>query len=330
MESQKYLTIVQPNEVTYARYDFSEREENILTFIIDALQKHMSREKELSQDLFNEFYVSVTDFETYADKRNYANALDKMIRKTISFNWINPKNEKIKTTSTLIQSFHVYENSKRIDITLNKWAVPYLLYWGAGVGGTKFNKTTALTLNGKYTKRLYKMCKRWEDRGGFKMDLDKFREMLQLPASYSNNKIKGQVLDKAQEELERDSDIYFIYKMSKVNGSRSLNQISFKILPNPKNRVSSSKIVTTEDKGKEYMELYKIIEMAYPPTIDGTAMMVCDNLASDVTMFKTAYNRFSKLLDELRHGKRTKKNTIPLIKHILDNDFGFKLMKKSV
>lgn len=327
MESQKYLTIVQPNEVTYARYDFNEREENILTFIIDALQKHMSREKELSQDLFNEFYVSVTDFETPADKRNYVNALDKMIKKTISFNWINPNNEKVKTTSALIQSFHVYENSKRIDITLNKWAMPYLLYWGNG--GTIYNKVTALTLNGKYTKRLYKMCKRWEDRGGFKMDLDKFREMLQLPNSYSNNKVKERILDKAQKELERDSDVYFIYKMSKVNGSRSLNRINFKVLSNPKNRVSSSKVLPIEDKGKEYMVLYKIISMAYPATTDGTAMMVCDTLAKDNAVFKTAYNRFSQLLEELRNGIRTKQNTIPLIKHILDKDFGFKLMKKS-
>lgn len=321
------LSIVQPNSVTYARYDFDEREENVLTLIFDSLQKHLTKEKFLDKDIFNEFYVSITDFESSADKRNYADSLEKMQKKTVKFDWNKPDTGLVQTTATIFSAYHVHKNQRRIDITLNKWAIPYLLYWGKGVGGTIFNKTTALRLQGKYTKRMYKICCRWLDKGGFALGLDQLKEMLEIPKSYNISKIRSQVLEASIDELNETADVTFSYRFHKINGSRAFNQIQFKVFANAKNRKQKD-MFDIENKGKEYGIIYKVVAMAYPTHIDGTAMMVADKLASDSDAFHKAYKRFEIIFNEIKAGASLK-DKVGLIKHILDKDFGLNLMKKS-
>ena len=51
------IMLVQPNNLTFGQYDISERQENILTLIVDALQNHISTSAALPRDLMNEPYV---------------------------------------------------------------------------------------------------------------------------------------------------------------------------------------------------------------------------------------------------------------------------------
>ncbi|MDO8886195.1 hypothetical protein, partial [Candidatus Oleimmundimicrobium sp.] len=53
------IALVQPNRVTNARYDFTALQKNIIYKIYESLQNHLTKEKQIDKDLFNNFVVSV-------------------------------------------------------------------------------------------------------------------------------------------------------------------------------------------------------------------------------------------------------------------------------
>lgn len=54
--------------------------------------------------------------------------------------------KEIETAGTIITTVHDIKKSNKITINFNMWAIPFLMYYGVGVGGTKFNKNLALSV----------------------------------------------------------------------------------------------------------------------------------------------------------------------------------------
>jgi len=311
------VSLIQPNKVTTARYNYTEREENILTLMVDAIQKHMSKEIAIQRDLFNQPMIIINTEDVGKNhKSDYLKACNSLMKKDFSFEWTNPKDGKTrKTVGILVTTYHDVRNTSFIEVTINSWAIPYLLYWGKGVGGTIYNKTIALTLKGQYTKRMYKLCKRWEGKGGFSMSVIDFRKMLFLENKYPlNGDLKAWVLDKAKQELKDNADVYFEYSLEKIGGSRSYNQINFTIHGNNKN-------LKQEQKTEVYQFVYNVIALAFPVYTNSKAMDITDKLANNPNMLENVYKRFKRLRNELDSGQRKLKDTIGLIKYILKNDY---------
>lgn len=326
MESkkEKAISLVQPNKVTNARYHFSEREENILTLMISAIQGHMTRKKPIQTDLFNQpcVDIDVSEMGNSARKADYLKAANSMRKKDFSFTWDDPETRKeVESEGCLVTTVHNYKETSKIRLTINTWAIPYLLYWGKEEdgklgGGTIFNKQKALSLRGNYTKRLYKLCCRWKDRGGFSMSLDEFREMMEIRGKYPRPKLLAQkVLDPARDRMrEGGAEIYFEYELKKVN-SRSYNVIMFKILSNESPKV--------QDKvGEWYSFIYSFLCRTWPNYKSDKAMRIVEGLSQDARLLREAYERFCKLDDELTKGGRGAEDVVRLTKHILKADFG--------
>lgn len=323
MEDQKKqnkLSLVQPNKVTNARHDFDERQENILTMMIDAIQKHMTKELSIHTDLFGSPMIRIDTKEVGAkNKSHYLKSAKGMTEKTFEFEWTNPEGLKVDSYGIIVTTVHNIKETPYIDITINQWAIPYLLYWGKGVGGTVFNKSIALVLRGEYTKRLYKLCKRWEDRGGFTMSLDEFRSMMHLENKYSSPKdLKKRVLNPSIERMKLKADVYFKCAFEKIGGSRSYNQINFVVIPNQKNKPNRN------EKTEMYSLCYNMITIAFPSTKSSKAMDVCDKIADDPDKFEQLYFRMKNLKNELDDGRKSIKDAIPLIKYILKEDYNIK------
>lgn len=315
---QDVINLVQPNKVTNAKYSFTEREENILTMIISNLQKYMSRDQELSQDLFGNpmLTVNMNDLPKGSRKSDYVRSAKNMIRKTFSFEWKHPDSlQNVESEGVLITTVHNYPQSAYFQLTINPWAIQYLLYWGKGVGGTIFERTTALRLRGEYTKRMYKLCKRFEDRGGFTMSLTEFRTMLGLEDKYKTvSNLRIRVLDAARNNLMKDADIYFTYAFEKLNGAREFNNINFHIESNNVN-------LKVEDKTDVYLLVYNVINIAYPNSESTRARDFSDRLATNPDKLKKVYMRFKKIQADYYAKEKTANQTIPLIKHILKEDY---------
>jgi len=319
MENNKenQISLVQPNKVTSARYNYSAREENILTLIVAAVQGHMTREQTIQRDLFGlpQITIDIKDVGC-KHKSEYLNALEKLRIKSISFEWKNPVDGKTRETHTsLVSAYHNVKQTSIIEVALSTWSIPYLLYWGNGVGGTIFNKITALTLSSQYTKRIYKNCKRWEDKGGFSLSIKEFREMLCLDNFYSKNaNLKARILEPAKKELSKNADIYFDYTFEKIGGSRSYNQLNFSIK-------SNNKKLDNDNKTELYLLVYNIIGLAYPSIKSSKAKDITDKLADNPYILEKAYKRLIKIKNELDDGSKSYEDTIKLIKFILNEDY---------
>ena len=138
--TEEEIMLIQPNNVTFGQYNVSEWQENLLTLIGDKIQKHMTREEELPRDLFNQPYVVIMCDE--AGGKNNKNKVLKeaidMLNKRFSFRWLHPKMKKeIETTGgSVITNIHNIKGTNQIMVNLNPWAIPFLIYYGVGVGGT--------------------------------------------------------------------------------------------------------------------------------------------------------------------------------------------------
>ena len=215
--TENEIMMIIPNNVTFGQYHVSEWQENLLTLIGDKLQKHITREQEIPRDLFNQPYVEILCDE--AAGKNHKSMVKKeisdLIKKEFKFSWIHPKiHHTVETNGVLVTSYHDIKGTNRVILNFNVWAIPFLLYYGIGVGGTRFNKGIALTLRGNYTKRLYKIICSQQDRNEYYYAIDKFRSDLKVPERYTNFDIERIILKPSQERIrESGSPVWFEYTM---------------------------------------------------------------------------------------------------------------------
>lgn len=318
MEKKSPTNLIQPNKVTNARYEFSEREEDILTLIIDAVQKHMTKESNIQTDLFKQPMIEIDLKEVGANnKKQYLEASSKLRKKDIKFEWNHPEtHELVETETSIITAIHNHKQSSKLQLTISQWAIPYLLYWGKGVGATLFDKSVALTLKGSYTKRLYKICSRWKDQKGFTMSLKEFREMLEIEDKYPNTgHLRTRVLDPAQDRMKESADIYFNYAFHKVAGSRSYNSISFSIHPNNGN--------LPEDKKTEvYHVVYNHLGRIWNPMKSSKCRENTDLIANNPDNLEKLYHKIKFWNKQEEEGTKTSTDIIKITRHALKNDYG--------
>jgi len=315
--------IIQPNRVTSAKYNYTEVEENLLILCVDAIQKHITKEKVIDTDLFNQPMIRVNykDITANKNKTHVVNQLKALRKKDIDYEWYNEQNQKYEEVNTgLFTAIRNIKETDFVECTISQWAIPFLCYWGNIDGGkdngyTKFLKGVALTLKGEYTKRLYKFCCRWKDKGGHSMSIDDFRAWLQLGDSYPKPaELKRWVLEPAKSRMKEKADLYFEYSIEKVK-SRSYNIINFKIFSNEAGNPSSN---TNE----WFKFVYLFLCRTYPNYKSDKAQKLTDKLSQEVTDLRAAFEKFKRLDDEFTKGKKTQEDIIKLTKHIIKSDFG--------
>lgn len=239
--SDVMIPVTQPRAVTYASYDCTALQEDILTSIISELSRYQSAKASLVRpDLFGVLTIplNIDDFPGLDRKvSDFRKAVREMRAIDFNFAWkydfantevtrgmfldpetgesLIPDGAEVETTGSVIINVHKITDSKRILVDLNPLVVPFLLYIGKQVGGTKYFKGISMSLSGKYTKRIYKMIMDWHTLGTEKrIPIQEFRDILQIPASYDNNKIRTDILEKARQEIEMsDSSVKFSFDL---------------------------------------------------------------------------------------------------------------------
>lgn len=230
------MSIIQPKAITYASYDLTAVQEDMLTYITDQLQDYASSKASMIRpDLFGQLSVELdtNDFPALGrNKKKMILEVDKLRKADFVFSWNAPFKSssdarsmfgedsdevsyEIETKGNIITTRHDIKGTSRVILDINPWVVPFLLYYGKGVGGTKYFKDIALTLPSKYSKRIYKMIMDWHTMGDHHEEpISDFRSSLQIPESYDNNKIKKEILERAREEIRKsNSHITFDYEL---------------------------------------------------------------------------------------------------------------------
>lgn len=226
----KELMLLQTNNMTFGQFTVSEWQDNILTLINEQLQKHMTNEQPFPTDLFGEPYVTIRCDEV-GGKNNKTKVLKEargLREKVFSYRWVSKKHHRtIETSGVIITTIHDDVGSNNVTLNFNKWAIPFLIYYGKGVGGTWFSKNVSLQLRGDKTKRIYRILCSQRDQTEYYYPISKFKEDFVLGENYTNSQIKQKILDPARDRIkESNSDVWFDYEMvtryPKSNGRKPM------------------------------------------------------------------------------------------------------------
>jgi hypothetical protein len=326
--TEEQITLIQPNNITFGSYSFSQWQENILTLIQEALQKHMSKEKEFNRDLFGQPYVTIRCGEAAGEKHKNLVIIEskKMMKILFSFKWVHPQIHKtIETTGVLITNVHDVRGTDTITITLNPWAIPFLLYYGVGVGLTKYDKLTALSLPGKYTKRIYKiLCSKAGYRNEYFYEIEDFKKDFELNPNTPWGEIKRTIIEPAKKSIfQAGMSIYFDYDViTQKNGKTksAAKTIVFKIV---NQQTKTEKLV--KDRDRE-MYVYNWLLNAYKewdkPQSNQKARKYADKLMEDDEMMEQVERRIQYYDDKITNGEMVKAKAYNSIKKMLREDYG--------
>lgn len=319
--TENEIMTLQPNNVTFGRYDITPIQENILTCISDALQKHMTRKIDFNRDLFHQPYVTINcdDAGGERNKTKVIEAAEDLMKKTFEFKWTHPTTKReIQTIGTIVYAIHDNKGTNKIDINFNIWAIPFLIYYGTGVGGTLFNRVTALTLSGKYTKRIYKIICSQRDRKSYEYPLREFRKDMKIGKSYDNTKIRTQILEPAKEEINNSSsDVHFDYNLICKNPvpkrKPKADTLVLYIKPVKKTQISGEDVA-------EYSFVYERIKKALDFPTDNRPVQAMERILNAAKLHDV-YERIGYYEDKINAGEMTPAHVQNCIKKLLREDY---------
>lgn len=317
------LILLQPKSVTFGQYEISEWQENILTLITESLQKHLTKEKPLNTDLFGEPYVIIKCDEaggTNNKTKVIASAKD-LISKVFSFQWKSKNGKTVKSTGTIITTIHDVEGSNNLTINFNKWAIPFLLYYGEGSGGGLFSKNVALTLRGNMTKRIYKMISAYKDKTRYEYPIETFRKDFNVSKSYSNYLIGKKILEPAMKRIkESNSDVWFdfelITKYKQDNGRKpKADTIVFKI--------KTTAATQGTDQFRRNETIRRWVDIAFDHPTDNKTITTTDKIISSdkCEMF---FNKCIYYDDQITAGNMTTQHVKNTLRKILRDEFNIR------
>lgn len=326
--TEEEVMLIQPNNVTFGQYSVTEWQENLLTLISDQIQQHMTREKQLPKDLFNQPVVEIKCDEA-GGKNNKSKVLKEaiaMMRKNFSFRWVHPNiHQTVETFGVVITTVHNIKGTNRVALTLNPWAIPFLLYYGTGVGGTRYGKNIALTLRGNYTKRLYKIICSQRDRREYYYSIEQFCKDLEIPGSYSNAQIDQKVLRPAQTRIkESEADVWFDYKFicktpKKGQKPKADTIILFIHARNPQE--------LRGDQQQQYSFVYRWVYGALSYPSDNTPVRALDKILESGRL-KDVYDRCAYYDEKVCSGEMSTAHAHNSLAKMLREDFGIKARGK--
>lgn len=307
--------IKQPNHISTARYTLSALEINIMYLIVDELQNKMQKD-------FNGNYKEehiVIELSSIEKNNNYSRikkAIKSLMTKSVEFVYNIPETGKTMERCTNIVSGFDYvrkSNNKCITIDVPSKVSKFLCYIGGGY--TAFQKTIAISLNSVYSKRMYELCCRWLDKGGYSNSIMEFKYYLNISTKYSKiSHLRSKVLETAKNELENKADLFFTYSLNKTG--KKITNISIKIHRNIK---VNERFVGVRQ--KSYAEVYMFLSRYYPNYTNNSAQMYTDNISS-FGAIEVARDRFVRLDDDVSYGRKTKEDVRNLLKARILGELG--------
>lgn len=251
--------ILQPKTVTRATYRISRLHYQMLVHIREELQLYISNNP---QEISSQELITVPLFCSHyshfkGDTGAFLDSVKKFMLQdnVISFQWrynssfhkdlflwmqrgmkgrsavrFEPKDgDLIQQVSVIIvNAVRCVNDTDKIIVSINPQILPFLLYYGPGVGGTCFDRDVLLKMNSWFSCRLYEYIMDWSTSCTVKViPLTELRTMLQYPEGYKVYDIKRFVLNVAKQEFESTgASVLFDFKFKydaaygPVTGSR--------------------------------------------------------------------------------------------------------------
>ena len=200
--------------------DFSQRELNIFFSLCLLMKEKGTGEITLSYDeiknVIPDRFESNTKFEEILES-----VYDKLLQLRLESRDKN-KIEKF----ILFTSYKIHVNEKTVTINTNS-DYSYILN-NLSKNFTLFELQEFNELSSTYSKHMFRLLKQYRSTGFFRINVDEFKRLLDIPKSYTMKKIGVKVLGPIEKELVS----YFNdFKINKIKSGRSITELEFTFKP---------------------------------------------------------------------------------------------------
>lgn len=325
---------IEPKNVTFGRYNFNSTQENVLNAVIMAIQEHMSKTKKIPRDLFNQPYVEIdTSLLGKGNNKHFVlQEIKGMIGKLFEFRWVHPEIHKtIDTSGTFITTAHSVKETSKIYVNFNLWCIPFLLYYGKGVGGTVFSPLITFHLKSEFSKRIYKIICSYKDKGVYIYKInDLIKDFMLTGTMVENKNIKRKIFEKAKKQIDESGssitfDFEFAFRGQKPEGKKPKSNVVVLHIHDSNRKKKPDSI----EGAHMYQFVFSVLNGVWPSLVSDKAMRIADRITESGFLEKIYY-RFQEL--KAKYDKMHDSPTEPFskekyhntIKLILWEDYGIK------
>ena len=231
VKNNKNNIVKKDQDLIFAKHDLPEQSLKIMACLISQIKKDDSD--------FEKYILTTKDYKELT-KTKHKDVLSEMI---IASNKLLKTIIKVDTGAhylhtTFIKNFkYEKEDGSLIIYKIDEDFRPYLLNLKKNF--LSYNIFNVLDLKGSYSIKLYELLKHNFNTNikyttkpftSLTMELKEFKEMFNIPKSYTIVNIKKNILDYSKKQFKEKTDIKFTYVLNKKYG-RKYDEITFKILP---------------------------------------------------------------------------------------------------
>ena len=200
--------------------DFSQRELNIFFSLCLLMKEKGTGEITLSYD---EIKNVIPD--RFESKAKFEEILESVYDKLLQLRLESRDKNKIEKF-ILFTSYKIHVNEKTVTINTNS-DYSYILN-NLSKNFTLFELQEFNELSSTYSKHMFRMLKQYRSTGFFRINVDEFKRLLDIPKSYTMKKIGVKVLGPIEKELVS----YFNdFKINKIKSGRSITELEFTFKP---------------------------------------------------------------------------------------------------
>lgn len=216
-QRRNYMVVKSNELIQQSRVTFSLQEQKALLYIISQLKPGTKKFTYQTLDLSEFCQISGMKIcgKNYSDLKSAIDGLGRPF-------WIWMDNDS-EEQCRFVQKAVVHPRKGTIQLRLDESLQPYLLELKKNY--TQYELKYILTMQSKYTIRLYELLRSWAERGYCEYDLDKLQKL--LGSEYRWQDFKRFALEPAVDEINEITDLQVEYAVHKAG--RKVSFITFDI-----------------------------------------------------------------------------------------------------
>ena len=177
---------------------------------------------------------------------------------------------------------------------------------------TQFELKEFINLKSNYSKEIYRRLKQFKSTGFWKIKMDNFKELMNIPPKYRMSDIDKYVLKISKNELENYFDNFKIIKLKK---GRKIEALEFRFSTDKKMEILEAETIEKENKLKkleiEPQKRYKIIENT--PKVEEKEKTLSEQIKEELEAEQKALNSSTLLLGSYISGLKDVTNNSIII-----------------
>lgn len=316
-EDRNQIMLAQANALTQSRYDFNVIEKRCLYQIIKEVRRLFVDTHTGQKDLFDNMRLILTPamLENLGGKKK--EVYDSLVR-------LRKRDVEIDTEDVWMNTGYVtmVKHNKKQDlyeVEVSSEIMPYLVALAENF--TTYDLTVAISLKSSYSQRFYEYCSQYKNRANktFFFTVEKLREMMMLENKYPNiNDFKRKILDVAQKEIKDlydkgQCDLWFDYAVKDTEKRKVLSYFFF-----VHTKEEEQTKVDYQSVNACLQRITTILGVFFPRDKKYIKRVIQEvQLRPDIAM-ELVEKLDKKVMDY------DKKDIAPIIRFVLNNDYGIK------